>query len=192
MHKLGALFLTAGTAFSIHVTDFEKQKLRASDLVQKAYGQMCHQNFDAAVPTLCQAIKLERNSVAARRYLAFALIAQGQLSGALSQLDLISRLDSEIGLDLFMKGVVMGKIGEPTRAADFFSAAVQKEPHNDLFRRRAINALILLSRYNEASALSADGARLSTNVNERKFYEAQLRQTQMLSACVAKNRPCVR
>jgi tetratricopeptide (TPR) repeat protein len=192
MHKLVALFLTAGTAFSVHGADFDKQNVRASDLIHKAYGQMSHQQFDAAVPTLCEAIKLESNSVTARRYLAFSLIQQGQFQAAQQQLDLISRLGSETGFDLFMKGVAMENTGEPARAADSFAAALQKEPNNELFRKRAINAYILLSKYNDASALCVEGLKLSTTVNQKKYYEAELRQTRILAASVAKDRPCLR
>jgi len=192
MHKLGEVCLIAGAALFSQGEGLEKKDVDASDLVQQAYAQISREQYDEAVPNLCEAIKLERNSVAARRYLAFALLAQGQVSEASQQLDLLSQLNNQIALDLFMKGLVMEQMGKPTRASELFCAALQKEPKNEFFRKKAINELILLSKYADAAALCAEGKELSTDENGRKFYDNQLRHAQDLSAQTVAGRPCLR
>ncbi len=190
--KMLVIFIAGSLAHPAKCEPLQKEDPRAGDLVQKAYAQIRKQQFDEAVPNLCMAIKLERNSVVARRYLSFALIQQGQMAEALQQLDLLDQLHNGIALDLFMKGVASEKLAEPTRAADWFRAAVDKEPANDFFRMKAINAFILLSKYDDASALSTDGVKLTANANLKKYYADQQTRTQYLSACVAKNRQCQR
>jgi tetratricopeptide (TPR) repeat protein len=191
MHKLAVLFFIACTALPVYGEELDKQKASANDFVQKAYEQMRHDQFDTAVPLLCEAIKLERNNVSARRYLAFALVEQGQLNDALEQLKLLDQIDNQNGFSPYMRGVVLEKMGEPTRAADCYSAAVKREPKNDYFRKRAINSLIMMSRYDDASALCLEGVKLSTDMDQRKFYDNQLKHTRTLSAYVSKNRPCM-
>ncbi|HEY9713258.1 MAG TPA: hypothetical protein V6C72_07300, partial [Chroococcales cyanobacterium] len=65
-----------------------------------AYEKMRQGQFDSAVSTLCEAVKTDAGSVAARRYLAYALLRVNEPLDAIQQLGLITKMTKPTTFDL--------------------------------------------------------------------------------------------
>jgi Tfp pilus assembly protein PilF len=154
-------------------------------LLNIAYSQMRERNFEGATKTLCDSIRTDGDSIAARRYLCYSLLQRGYPHEALTQIKVIGE---PLAFDLYLRGVASEMIGEPTQAADFFRQAVDKEPTNDFFRMKAIKSLITVSKYQDAVNLCANGK--STDSKSRKFYEEEMRRAEFLERTISKDRPC--
>ncbi len=121
-----------------------------------------------------------------RRYYCFNLIQNKRPQEALDQLKTIR---DPMGIDLYLKAMASEQLGEPGQAADMYKQAVEKEPKNDLFRTKAIQAMIIMSRYQDAANLCSEGKTQSET--KRSYYESEQKRMEAMAAMIAKNRPCV-
>jgi Tfp pilus assembly protein PilF len=168
-------------------TDADTVDTSSTALLKKAYEQLKAQNFEAATGTLCQSIKTNGDTPAARRYLAYTLLQRGLPQEALHQIEVVS---NPIGFDFFMRGLAYESMGESKEATAAFQKAVDKEPDNDYFRMKAIKNSIMLSQYHEAAALSQAGGTKTKDMKVKKFYEDEVKHSEFLESSIAKDRPC--
>jgi tetratricopeptide (TPR) repeat protein len=173
-----------GTANS---SDADAVDTSSAALLKRAYEQLKAQNFEGATGTLCQSIKSNGDTPAARRYLSYTLLQRGLPKEALNQIEIVS---NPIGFDYFMRGLAHESMGEIKEATAAFQKAVEKEPDNDYFRTKAIKNSIMLSQYHQAAALSQAGGTTTKDSKLKKFYEDEEKHSEFLESAIAKDRPC--
>jgi tetratricopeptide (TPR) repeat protein len=150
--------------------------------LKKAYSQIGSGNFDTAINTLCVAIRNDRNSVMARRYLCYALLQRGDARQAISQLDALAQLNQGIPFDLCMRGQALQMIGEFDKATEAYKAAMGMDPKNDYVREKLIDALQNSGKYQEASAICADGYYGTADRKMKDHYLESFNQIQTARA----------
>jgi tetratricopeptide (TPR) repeat protein len=189
MNRLYTLALAAVLAFvcTAQANPAFSQASPPSGLTAKAYSQIQSNDFAGATRTLSEELRKNGDNVTARRYLAYALLEQGLAKEALQQLN---SLPFPVPYDLFMKGKACEAIPDTNASIRFYLIAVRGDPRNDTFRKKAIEALIQNSQYNDAVRICSEGARVSTSGTARKFYIEQLKQAKALSETIEKSKTC--
>jgi Tfp pilus assembly protein PilF len=182
-----AAFVMPAMANGTATPDAQALDTSSPVLLKRAYEQLKAQNFEAATGTLCQSIKSNGDSPAARRYLSYTLLQRGLPKEALRQIDVVS---DPIGFDFFMRGLAHESMGDIKEATAAFQKAVEKEPDNDYFRMKAIRNSIMLSQYHQAAALSQAGGTKTKDAKLKKFYEDEEKHSEFLESSIAKDRPC--
>lgn len=181
------LLLQIAGVQSAHAQLSPREIAASSPTVKAAVQQINTKDFASAEQTLMQGIYANQNDVAARRYLAYVLVERQNPKQALEQLKLLPNLTP---FDLFTKGSALGATGQPVDSTVCLEAAVRMEPLNDMYRTKAIEALIVLSDYTRAGALCAEGARMASTPAKKKQYEEQFEHMHKLAAIIAQGKNC--
>lgn len=169
---LAALF--SSSIFATTAQAAESDEAVSHELLRKAYEQLTKNNFDSAVKTLCQTIKADPNSPTARRYLAFALLQQGQAKEALEQLDALSLIQEKSTFDLLLRGVAYDMSGAHKQALESFRETMAREPQADYYRIKTIDELLVLLQYDEALKLANEGYSTAKDAKLSAIYRQKI------------------
>lgn len=142
--------------------------------LRKAYEQLTKSSFEKAVKTLCQVIKDDPNSPTARRYMAFALLQEGQAKEALLQLEALSLIQEKCTFDLLLSGVAYDMLGSHEKALEIFRQIMEKEPQTDYYRIKTIDELITLLQYDEALKLAGEGYNTTKDAKIAAIYRQKI------------------
>lgn len=97
-------------------------------LLKRGYEQMKNGSFGPAVGTLTRAVKANKNSAMARRYLCYALLQEGEIDNAFEQMLAITRLKQPAAIDYYLLGEVHLAQGSNVEAQKDFTNALIKQP----------------------------------------------------------------
>lgn len=159
-------------------------------LIAKAYGQMKREEFVPAIRTLVSALKLDQDSLTARRYLAYALLRAGEPENALTQLILITRLAIPNAFDWYTFGEVYLAAGSYKQAEEAFKDALEKNPHMDGARGGLIKTFAQTGQYDKAMELIRQGYSQSRFPESKDYYRRlmsyvyELRRSPQASAVI--------
>lgn len=97
-------------------------------LLSKAYKQMADGDYREAVDTQVMAVKADRDSVNARRYLSYSLLKLGASDEAMGQLKHLLSMTRATPIDMCMCGEALLQSGYLSRAEKWFKEALSADP----------------------------------------------------------------
>lgn len=150
------------------------QKTISSDLaplLEKAYNQMMQGQYDPAVETLNKAIKTDKDSITARRYLAFALVKSGRPKESIDQLDLISKSVKPTYFEWCTYGEAYLASGGLDQAESCYKEALKTTPRNAYARSGMIRISIKSGNYDQALDLATEGMKSSRDPEAYNYYK---------------------
>lgn len=157
------------------------------NLLRKGYEQLRKNDLEKAIPTLCNVVRADRDSPSARRYLAFALLQQGDGKGALSQLKALSVLQESTTFDILLKAVALDMIGEHEKALECFRETMDRDPDSDYYRIKTIDELLVLLQYDEAMELATDGYNSTTDAKVAAIYRQRMSKISAIQRLTSKD-----
>ena len=99
---------TAPTTQSAPVTTANINQRVVSDkiapLLSQGYALIGQGNYDKAIEVLQKALKLDKDSITARRYLAYALVRKGQAKQAIGEMQKVSKQTTPNSFDWYIFG----------------------------------------------------------------------------------------
>lgn len=143
-------------------------------LLRKGYDQLRKNDLEKAIPTLCNVVRADRDSPSARRYLAFALLQNGEGKAALTQLNALSLLQENTTFDIMLKAVALDMIGEHDKALKYFRETMERDPDSDYYRIKTIDQLLLLFKYEEAMDLATEGYNSTKDAKVAAVYRQRI------------------
>lgn len=156
-------------------------------LLRKGYEQLRKNDLEKAIPTLCNVVRVDRDSPSARRYLAFALLQQGDGKAALSQLNALSLLQESTTFDILLKAVALDMIGEHEKALEYFQETMERDPDSDYYRIKTIDQLLILLKYEEAMELATDGYNSTTDAKVAAIYRQRIGKISAIQRLTARD-----
>ncbi|MBK9770451.1 MAG: tetratricopeptide repeat protein [Candidatus Obscuribacter sp.] len=156
-------------------------------MLRKGYDQLRKNDLEKAIPTLCNVVRADRDSPSARRYLAFALLQQGEGKAALSQLNALSLLQESTTFDIMLKAVALDMIGEHEKALEYFRETMERDPDSDYYRIKTIDQLLILFKYEEAMELATDGYNSTTDAKVAAIYRQRIGKISAIQRLTSKD-----
>lgn len=139
-------------------------------LLQKGYEELRKGKYDDAVKTMADAVRLDPDSVSARRYLAFALMRKGASQDAIFQLITVSRMTKATPFDNYTLGEAYSRLGKLTEAENYYRAVLRTNPNYDPARASLIKTLSSTGKYQEAFTECLTGYRNAKSEMLTKYY----------------------
>ncbi|MBK7746897.1 MAG: tetratricopeptide repeat protein [Candidatus Obscuribacter sp.] len=139
-------------------------------LINAGYEQIGKGQYDKAVQTLEKAVKADKESVSARRYLAFAQVMQGNNLDALKSMQVLSKMVTPRSLDWYIFGQAYLGAGGPKHAKACFTQALTYSPDYDAARGGLIRALVATGDYDGAVSAVQEGLGKSKSPDVKKYY----------------------
>lgn len=139
-------------------------------LINAGYEQIGKGQYERAVQTLEKAVKADKESVSARRYLAFAQVMQGNNLDALKGMQVLSKMVTPRALDWYIFGQAYLGAGGPKHAKSCFTQALTYSPNYDAARGGLIRALVATGDYDGAVSAVREGLGQSKSADVKKYY----------------------
>ncbi|MFN8552064.1 MAG: hypothetical protein U0103_11285 [Candidatus Obscuribacterales bacterium] len=113
----------------------------------------------------------------------YSLLQSGKAREALSQLNTVATPGP---WEFYMRGQACQMIGEPVKAAEWYKTAVLQDAQNNLYRTKAVDALLAICKCDEAIQLCSDGSKLSSDAYQRQRYESKIKDIEKMKQNLAK------
>lgn len=133
-------------------------------LLKKSYDQMIEGDFRDAVDTQILAVKADKNSVSARRYLSYSLLKIGASDEAIEQLNNLLTMTKATPVDMLMCGEACLQTGKLRDSAQWFKDALSADPK--LAYARVGLAKVAAAKKKVASAIKESESQLDAEVSE--------------------------
>jgi tetratricopeptide (TPR) repeat protein len=143
-----------------------------ANLLKNAYDHLTKNEYDSAVKILKKALVLDKDSLTAKRYLAYALVRKGQAKEALAQMQSVSKQITPNSFDWFIFGDAYYEAGGLEHAGSCFKEALNQTPAYDAARGGLVKTLVKQNQFNEAVAQVQEGLRYAKEKNVKNYYAA--------------------
>ncbi|MBI1269050.1 tetratricopeptide repeat protein [bacterium] len=140
-------------------------------LLEKGYNQMKEGKYSAAVKTLTEAVKLDGDSITARRYLAFALVRDGQPLNSIKQMNLIVKQIKPTYFEWCTFGEAYLAAGAVSQAQNCYEQALKVAPTSSYARSGLIRANVKSGNYSEALGIAEEGMKGSRDNNSYDYFK---------------------
>lgn len=140
-------------------------------LLEKGYNQMKEGKYSGAVKTLTEAVKLDGDSITARRYLAFALVRDGQPLNSIKQMNLIVKQIKPTYFEWCTFGEAYLAAGGVSQAQNCYEQALKVAPTSSYARSGLIRANVKSGNYNEALGIAEEGMKGSKDNNSYDYFK---------------------
>lgn len=140
-------------------------------LLEKGYNQMKEGKYSGAVKTLTEAVKLDGDSITARRYLAFALVRDGQPLNSIKQMNLIVKQIKPTYFEWCTFGEAYLAAGGISQAQNCYEQALKEAPTSSYARSGLIRANVKSGNYNEALGIAEEGMKGSKDNNSYDYFK---------------------
>lgn len=141
-------------------------------LINTGYEQIGKGDYEKAIATLTKAVKMDPESVSARRYLAFALVRSGDFVGALGALQTISKMSQPGPLDWYLFGESYLGAGANKHARACFNQALSYLPNYDAARGGLVRCLMRMKKWEQAMTAAQEGLANAKDSNAKKYFAA--------------------
>ena len=152
-------------------------------LLEKAYNQLKDGNSSQAVSTLKKAIKVDKDSITARRYYAFALVQDNQPANAIKQLNIIvEKLNKPTYFEWCTFGEAYLAAGGIQQAQNCYEQALKIAPKSSYVKSGLIRANAMTRNYDEALKIAENGMKDSKSKENYDYFKllyAKVRGQQM-------------
>jgi tetratricopeptide (TPR) repeat protein len=166
-----SISVTAHPAFSTATISEELYKH-----LKVGYDEVEKGAYDRAVHDFCSAVRTDRDSVTARRYLAYALVKMGTPELAMKQLSLVQKMTTPTAFDLYLYGEAYFTAGEYKQALDSFQKCLALVPDFDAARGGVIKSLALQGEFNQATNECITGMTKAKDAPAKKYYQDMLKR----------------
>jgi tetratricopeptide (TPR) repeat protein len=173
------LFTTASASAA-----FPVESSTADVLTRRGYVLVQAGDYKAAVVILKNALRMNPNSVNARRYLAYSLVQTGSYSDAAEQLQAISVVSPLLAYDYALSGNIDVRLGLNDEALQEYRKALVLEPTMPAARAGIVELFVLASDFQGATFLCSDCIAKSHNPSELVYFKRiadSIRAAQLLS-----------
>lgn len=109
----------------------------------------------------------------------YSLLQAGKPREALSQLNAVATPGP---WDFYMRGQACQMIGEPLKAAEWYKTAVSQDAQNNLYRTKAVDALLAICKCDEAIQLCSEGSKLASDSYQRQRYDSKIKDIEKMKA----------
>lgn len=140
-------------------------------LLEKGYKQIVSNKFDAAVKTLNQAVKLDKESISARRYLAYALVKNNQPRQAIAELNTITKAIKPTYFEWCTFGEAYLNNGSLDQAESCYKQALKKSPRNEYARSGLIRVDLKAGNYQQAMSSATEGMKKARGKGNYDYYK---------------------
>ena len=140
-------------------------------LLEKGYNQMKEGKYTGAVKTLTEAVKLDGDSITARRYLAFALVRDGQPLNSIKQMNLIVKQIKPTYFEWCTFGEAYLAAGGVSQAQNCYEQALKVAPTSSYARSGLIRANVKSGNYNEALGIAEEGMKASKDNDSYDYFK---------------------
>jgi tetratricopeptide (TPR) repeat protein len=171
-----AVILTT-TAFSYATLSAWSAATISEDLykhLDAGYQQIQKGSYEKAVKDFCEAVRSDRDSVTARRYLVYALVKAGAPELAVEQLSMITKMTSPSAYDNFLYGEAYYSAGQYKLSAEAYQKTLTVVPTFDAARGGLIKSLTLGGEFELASNECITGLKQANDKVAKKYYETML------------------
>ncbi len=103
----------------------------------------------------------------------YSLMQNGRAREALTQLNAVP---NPTAWDFYMRGQACELTGEPVKAAEWYKTAVSQDAQNELYRTKAVNALLAVNKLDEAIQVCGDGSKLATDPKRKQRYDDKIKE----------------
>ncbi|SRR5579883_2762901 len=142
-------------------------------LLGKAYKQMSDGKFDPAVKTLNKAIATDKESITARRYMAFALVKNGDPKDAIKELNVIVRQENR--KPTYFEWCTFGEAylegGALDQAESCYKQALRIAPTSEYAKSGLIRVSMKAGNYEEARQTAADAMKITKDKDHYNYYK---------------------
>ncbi len=144
-------------------------------LIVEAYNELSRGEAAKAIKTLNKALTIDRDSITARRYLAFALVQNASYVQGLSQMQKLSKITPMNAFDWYVFGEAYAGANGPDHALRCYQQALSISPAYHAARGGAVKILVKQRHFVQAMEQVDKGTALAENKVVKKYY-ATLRQ----------------
>lgn len=145
---------------------------KIAPLLSQGYALIGQGNYDKAIEVLQKALKLDKDSITARRYLAYALVRKGQAKQAIGEMQKVSKQTTPNSFDWYIFGDAYYEAGGLNHAGSCFKEALHQAPAYDAARGGLIKTLVRQDQYNEAVAQVQQGLKNARDAKSKQYYAA--------------------
>lgn len=145
------------------------------------YDNVQKGSYERAVKDFCDAVRTDRDSVTARRYLAYALVKTGTPDLAMKQLYLVRRMTTPTAFDLYLYGEAYFTAGDYRHALESFQKCLALVPYFDAARGGVIKSLALQGEFNQATNECLTGLSKAKDPAAKKYYQAMFTRVRQLA-----------
>lgn len=149
--------------------------------LKRGYDQVQKGSYDKAVKTFCEAVRRDRDSITARRYLAYALVKSGAGDQAMDQLSFITKMTTPTAFDLYLYGEAYFTQGNYKESLTAFEKCLAAVPNCDAARGGVIKSLTLQGEYNQATTECISGLNTASDETAKKYYQAMLNKVKEIA-----------
>jgi tetratricopeptide (TPR) repeat protein len=173
----GLAVLLTTTAFTYGAQGAWSAATISEDLykhLEAGYLQVQKGSYDGAVKNFCDAVRTDRDSVTARRYLAYALVKAGAPELAVEQLSLITKMTSPSAYDSYLYGEAYYTAGQYKLSAEAYQKTLNLVPNFDAARGGLIKSLTLGGEFELAANECLNGLKQANDKVAKKYYQTML------------------
>lgn len=150
-------------------------------ILEKGYNQLKDGNNTNAVSTLKDAIKVDKDSITARRYLAYALIKDKHPVDAIKQLNLIvNKLNKPTYFEWCTFGEAYLAAGGVQQAQNCFEQAKKIAPSSHYVKSGLIRTSVKSGQYQDALGLAKEGMKNSKNPETYDYFKNLYMKVRMI------------
>lgn len=139
--------------------------------LQNSYTCMSKGQFDKALKMLVGAVKKDKDSITARRYLAYALLKTGSPQQAIEQLLFVAKMIQPNAFDWYTFGESYLTSGDFHMAQESFQDALKINAQYDAARGGLVQSLAGLQNYDEALKTCLEGLRGTQSAAAKTYYQ---------------------
>jgi tetratricopeptide (TPR) repeat protein len=175
---LAAIFTTTLSSLAASTPAFSTATI-SEDLykhLKTGYDEVQNGSYDRAVKDFCNAVRTDRDSVTARRYLAYALVKSGTPELAMKQLSLVGKMTTPTAFDLYLYGEAYFSAGDYKHSLESFQKCLALVPDFDAARGGMIKSLALQGEFSQASNECLTGLSHAKDGAAKKYYQAMLKR----------------
>jgi Flp pilus assembly protein TadD len=147
----------------------------SNSLIRTGYQQICHGNNEQAIETLSAALRVDPNSVYARRYLAYALLQSGLAVQAATQFEAVGKLSPETSSDLALLGDAYFYSGQYHKALKSYHRALSMDAALDQARTGLVHTYVALGDTTHATSICHQALQQTKAASAHKQYVELLR-----------------
>ncbi len=168
-----SLALLVSMSFAVPAASAEPKAISAelAPLLEKGYDQMKEGSFSGAVKTLTDAVKLDGDSITARRYLAYALVRAGQPLNSIKQLNLIVKQIKPTYFEWCTYGEAYLAAGGVSQAQNCYEQALKVAPASSYAKSGLIRVNVKSGNFSEALEIAEKGMKDSKTTTSYEYFK---------------------